>query len=223
MRTRIKFCGLTREADVDAAVAAGADALGFVFYPPSPRSVDFELAARLIRRLPPFVSAVGLFVNEDPADICRVANAVGLSHVQLHGDEPPEQLAEINRPVLKALRLGAGASPEGLVSSAQRFAQASGLLLDADSPGFGGAGHTFDWGLVAPVASAMPRPWVLSGGLSAENVGRAIALLQPSAVDVSSGIEALDGAGRPRKGLKDPARMLAFVQAVRQADERDCE
>lgn len=221
MRTRIKFCGLTREADVDAAVEAGADALGFVFYPPSPRAVDVAQAAALVRRLPAFVSAVGLFVNEDPAHINAVADAVGLSHVQLHGDEPPEQLLRIGRPVLKALRLGPGASPAGLVSSAQSYSKAAALLLDADSPGFGGAGHAFDWRLVAPVASKLGRPWVLSGGLHAENVAQALHLLRPSAVDVSSGIEALGADGRPQRGLKDPGRMLAFAKAVREADDAD--
>ncbi|MCO5401105.1 phosphoribosylanthranilate isomerase [Ralstonia soli] len=217
-RTRIKLCGLTQPADVDHAVALGADAIGLVFYPPSPRYVATERAAELARRAGPFVTVTGLFVNASADDVARVLDQVPLTLLQFHGDEPPEQCAEIadkvGLPWLRALRVQPGAD---LVEFADRFAAAQGLLLDAFVEGYGGGGHVFDWTLIPPqwlsqsaLPSAAPR-LVLSGGLSAQNVAGAIERVRPYAVDVSSGIEAA-------RGVKDHARMTAFVRAVREAD-----
>lgn len=220
-RTRIKLCGLTHPADVDHAVALGADAIGLVFYPPSPRSVTIERAAELARRAGPFVTVTGLFVNASADDVARVLDQVPLTLLQFHGDEPAELCAEIagkvGLPWLRALRVQPGAD---LVEFADRFATAQGLLLDAFVEGYGGGGHVFDWTLIPPqwlpqspslpTTSAAPR-LVLSGGLSAQNVAGAIERVRPYAVDVSSGIEAA-------RGVKDHARMTAFVRAVREAD-----
>lgn len=217
-RTRIKLCGLTQPADVDHAVALGADAIGLVFYPPSPRYVATERAAELARRADPFVTVTGLFVNASADDIARVLDQVPLTLLQFHGDEPPELCAEIagkvGLPWLRALRVQPGTD---LVEFADRFAAAQGLLLDAFVEGYGGGGHVFDWTLIPPQwlshsasPSVAPR-LVLSGGLSAQNVAGAIERVRPYAVDVSSGIEAA-------RGVKDHARMTAFVRAVREAD-----
>lgn len=219
-RTRIKLCGLTQQADVDHAVALGADAIGLVFYPPSPRYVATERAAELARRAGPFVTVTGLFVNASADDIARMLDQVPLTLLQFHGDETPEQCAEIagkvGLPWLRALRVQPGTD---LVEFADRFAAAQGLLLDAFVEGYGGGGHVFDWTLIPPQwlpqspslpTSAAPR-LVLSGGLSAQNVAGAIERVRPYAVDVSSGIEAA-------RGVKDHARMTAFVRAVREAD-----
>ncbi|CAG2152405.1 MULTISPECIES: phosphoribosylanthranilate isomerase [Ralstonia] len=217
-RTRIKLCGLTQPADVDHAVALGADAIGLVFYPPSPRYVATDRAAELARRAGPFVTVTGLFVNASADDVARVLDQVPLTLLQFHGDETPEQCAEIagkvGLPWLRALRVQPGAD---LVEFADRFAAAQGLLLDAFVEGYGGGGHVFDWTLIPPqwlshsaLPSAAPR-LVLSGGLSAQNVAGAIERVRPYAVDVSSGIEAA-------RGVKDHARMTAFVRAVREAD-----
>jgi phosphoribosylanthranilate isomerase len=211
MRTRIKFCGLVRPQDVDTAVALGVDAVGFVFYPPSPRSVDAELAASLRRRLPSFVRAVGLFVNESPEAIAAVTRAVGLDVLQLHGDEPAEVCASIShacdeRPWWKAIRMKVQAD---LLSSFSPFAAAECLLLDSFSEGFGGSGKAFDWSWIPP---ERPARIVMSGGLDAASVGAAIKAVRPFAVDVSSGIQG----DSPR--TKDPARMEHFVNAVLAAD-----
>ncbi len=201
---RIKICGLTREADVDAAVAAGADAIGFVFYPHSPRYVTPEQAAVLVRRLPPFVSAVGLFVNAAPDFVETVLAQVPLNILQFHGDEDEAACRRYHRPYLKAARV----TPElDLVQYASRFSSAQGLLLDAFVEGYGGGGKTFDWTLIP---SGLNCPIVLSGGLDAANVGDAVRRVRPAAVDVSSGVEAA-------KGIKDPAKIEAFVAAVRAA------
>lgn len=218
MRTRVKICGLTREGDVDAAVEAGADALGFVFYEKSPRYVSPHQARRLIQRLPPWVSPVGLFVNAAREVIESTADAVGLAMVQLHGDESPELCSAIGRPVIKAIRLGGVLNdPQALENLCDHYADCQSLLFDSDSSGFGGSGRRFDWGLLAPVLPRLGHRWVLSGGLGPEQVGAAIAKLMPPAVDVSSGVEEQDH-GEPRKGLKDAARMQAFLSAVSQAD-----
>ncbi|CCF99084.1 MULTISPECIES: phosphoribosylanthranilate isomerase [Ralstonia solanacearum species complex] len=220
-RTRIKLCGLTQPADVDHAVALGADAIGLVFYPPSPRSVTAEQAAELARLAGPFVTVTGLFVNASADDVARVLDRVPLTLLQFHGDETPEQCADIaarvGLPWLRAARVQPGTD---LVEFADRFAAAQGLLLDAFVEGYGGGGHVFDWTLIPPqwlsqspslpTTSAAPR-LVLSGGLNAQNVAGAIERVRPYAVDVSSGIEAA-------RGVKDRARMTAFVRAVREAD-----
>ncbi|WP_303784246.1 phosphoribosylanthranilate isomerase [Azovibrio restrictus] len=205
MPTRIKICGLTRPEDVDAAVAAGADAIGFVFYPQSPRHVTPGQAAALVRRLPPFVLAVGLFVNEEAARIQAILDQVPLNLLQFHGDEGPEDCARWGRPWIRAARVRPGLD---LLQYAARFSGARALLLDAFVEGYGGGGHVFDWRLIPP---DLPLPLILSGGLSPENVADAVRRVRPAAVDVSSGVEA-------GKGIKDHQRMADFVAAVRAAD-----
>jgi phosphoribosylanthranilate isomerase len=202
--TRIKICGLTREADVDVAVDAGADAVGFVFYPASPRYVTPARAAELVRRVPPFVSVVGLFVNAEAAAIEATLAQVPLDLLQFHGDEVPDACTRWARPYIRAVRVRAGLD---LVQYAASHPTARALLLDAFVDGYGGGGKTFDWSLVP---AGLSLPLVLSGGLVAENVGEAIRRLQPVAVDVSSGVEAA-------KGIKDAGKIRAFVAAVRAA------
>jgi phosphoribosylanthranilate isomerase len=206
-RTRIKVCGLTREADVDAAVEAGADAIGFVLYDKSPRHVSAERAGVLARRLPPFVTPVILLVNADADLRQRALNAVPNALLQFHGDESPAQCAASARPFLRAARMAPGLD---LADFARQFAGAQALLVDAHVEGYGGGGQVFDWSLL-PQPGQLPLPLVLSGGLHAGNVGEGIRRVRPWAVDVSSGVEA-------GKGLKDAALMRAFCQAVRLAD-----
>lgn len=205
-RTRIKICGLTREEDVDAAVAAGADAIGFVFYPPSPRYVTPARAAELARRIPPFVDVVGLFVNEAPESVEEVCRQVPINLLQFHGDEDPAYCRRFGRPYLRAARVRPGLD---LVEFAGSFPESRGLLLDAFVEGYGGGGHVFDWTLIPP---GLPGFLVLSGGLTAVNVGDAVRRVRPAAVDVSSGVEM-------GKGIKDHAKIAAFVAAVRAADQ----
>jgi phosphoribosylanthranilate isomerase len=216
-RTRIKMCGFTREADVLAACAAGADAIGFVLYPPSPRSVNIERAAELARWLPAFVTPVLLFVNDTPERIQSACSAVPGALLQFHGDESPEFCAAMSlatgRPHLKAARipLSEGADFD-LLEFALLHQQAQALLLDAHVDGYGGGGKTFHWSLLPPNVNAH---LVLSGGLTPANVGDGIRALRTRglslAVDVSSGIEAA-------KGLKDAEKIQQFVAAVRAAD-----
>lgn len=206
MRTRIKICGLTCETDVDAAVAAGADAIGFVLYPPSPRYVKPQRAAELARRIPPFVDVVGLFVNEAPAVVQAACDSLPINLLQFHGDEDADYCRQFSRPWLRAARVRPGLD---LVEFARSFSEARGLLLDAFVEGYGGGGHVFDWTLIPP---GLPGHLVLSGGLNADNVGDAIRRVRPVAVDVSSGVET-------GKGIKDHAKIAAFVAAVRKADE----
>ncbi|MBL8419340.1 MAG: phosphoribosylanthranilate isomerase [Dechloromonas sp.] len=206
MSTRIKICGLTREEDVDAAVAAGADAIGFVFYPASPRYLSPRRAAELVRRVPPFIDVVGLFVNEAPESLLAVCEAVPINLLQFHGDEDGAYCRQFARPYLRAARVGPGLD---LVEFARAFPDARGLLLDAFVEGYGGGGHVFDWSLIPP---ELPGFLVLSGGLTAANVGAAIERVRPVAVDVSSGVET-------GKGIKDHSKIAAFVAAVRNADE----
>ncbi|MDX9943798.1 MAG: phosphoribosylanthranilate isomerase [Azonexus sp.] len=210
MKTRIKICGLTRECDVDAAVAAGADAIGFVFYPPSPRYVTPQRAAELARRIPPFIDVVGLFVNAAPEDVLAICAQVPINLLQFHGDETPEYCQQFARPWLRAARVREGLD---LIEFARSFADARGLLLDAFVEGYGGGGHVFDWTLIPP---DLPGFLVLSGGLTADNVGQAIERVRPQAVDVSSGVEI---SGKAGKGIKDQDKIAAFVAAVRKADE----
>lgn len=228
-RTRVKICGLTRVEDLEAAVDAGADAVGLVFYPPSPRAVTPAQAAVLARSVPAWVSVVGLFVNTPASEIRAVADTVGLSHIQLHGDEKPEHYTNLGRPVVKAIRLPAlapgpaeagagGAVVESLLIESvawRRLTQA--VLFDADSAGFGGSGQSFDWGLLTQGTQSLGRHWVLSGGLGVHNIEEALRRLNPPAVDVSSGVEQLLD-GRLQKGMKDPVRIDAFMKAVRAVD-----
>ncbi len=206
-RTRIKICGLTRAADVDAAVAAGADAIGFVLYPKSPRAVTVARAAELARRLPPFVTPVLLLVNAGPAEVDAALQAVPHALLQFHGDETPAQCEAAARPYLRAARMAPGVD---LLDFAARFASAQALLLDAHVDGYGGGGKAFDWSLVPP---GVPLPVVLSGGLNAASVIDGVRRLRPWAVDVSSGVER-------EKGIKDAALMRRFCEAVREADDR---
>jgi len=204
--TRIKICGLTREEDVDAAVASGADAIGFVFYPPSPRYVQPQRAAELAKRIPPFVDVVGLFVNEAPETVRAVCRQVPINLLQFHGDEDTAYCQQFAHPYLRAARVRPGVD---LVEFARSFPDARGLLLDAFVEGYGGGGHVFDWTLIP---AGLPGFLVLSGGLTADNVGDAVRRVRPVAVDVSSGVEV-------GKGIKDHSKIAAFVAAVRKADE----
>lgn len=206
-RTRIKICGLTREADVQAAVEAGVDAVGFVFYDKSPRHVEVERAAQLAHGLPPFVTPVGLFVNAEPALIDRATAAIPGLLLQFHGDETPAECRRPGRAYLRAARMAPGID---LLDFARQFADAKGLLLDAVVEGYGGGGKVFDWSCVP---RDVPRPLVLSGGLHAANVIAGILQVRPWAVDVSSGVEAA-------KGIKDAAAIRRFCEAVREADAR---
>jgi phosphoribosylanthranilate isomerase len=206
-RTRIKICGLTREADVDAAVEAGADAIGFVLYAKSPRHVSIARAAELARRLPPFVTPVGLFVNAAADDIAAATAAIPQLVLQFHGDESPEECARPARPYIRAARMAPGLV---LLDFAARFSHAQALLLDAHVDGFGGGGKVFDWSLIMP---GVPLPVVLSGGLHAANVIEGILRVRPWAVDVSSGVESA-------KGIKDAVEVRRFCAAVREADAR---
>jgi phosphoribosylanthranilate isomerase len=204
-RTRVKMCGLTREADVQAAVAHGVDALGLVFYPPSPRAVSVEQAQALARHVPPFVTLVGLFVNASPADIAHVRAHVPLQLLQFHGDEAESDCQGHGLPWIRALRVRPGID---LLKSASAHPGASGLLVDTFTDAYGGSGQTFDWSLLP---FSFDRPLILSGGLGPENVASAIGQIRPWAVDVSSGIERT-------KGVKDPEKIAAFMAGVRNAD-----
>ena len=214
-RTRIKICGLTREADVDAAVQAGADAIGFVLYPQSPRFVTPERAAELAARLPTFITPVLLFVNASPVFIAQGVEAVPNALLQFHGDETPADCLASGRPFMRAARIPTG--PAGtafdLLKYAQDFAAAQAILLDAHVDGYGGGGQSFDWTAFPwshPLLNASSR-LVLSGGLDAANAIDGISRVRPWAVDVSSGVEV-------SKGIKDPEKMHRFVAAVRAAD-----
>ncbi|WP_287368747.1 phosphoribosylanthranilate isomerase [Thauera sp.] len=204
-RTRIKICGLTRPQDVRAAVEHGADAVGFVFYPPSPRAVGIELAAELVALLPPFVTSVGLFVNASGEEVSAVLDRVPLQLLQFHGDETDAQCARHGRPWIKAARMRPGVD---LVEFSSLHPRASGVLVDAFVDGYGGGGKTFDWSLIP---AGFERPLVLSGGLDADNVVEAVRRVRPWAVDVSSGVESA-------KGIKDAAKIAAFIAGVRNAD-----
>lgn len=221
MRTRVKICGLTRAEDVRAAVAAGADAIGLVFYPDSPRAVGVEAARALLQEVPPWVARVGLFVNANRANILETAQAVGLSHLQLHGDESPADCQDLGLPVIKAIRVSAAlvADSARLIKLVSGFEGCAGLLFDSDSAGFGGSGEAFDWSALSPLAEQLGSRWVLSGGLGPENVARAIGQLAPPAVDVSSGVEQRIG-DVVQRGVKDALRMDAFMTAVAEADRK---
>ena len=219
-RTRIKICGLTREQDVDAAVAAGVDAIGFVMYAPSPRAVTVERAAELALRLPAFVTPVLLFVNETPETMAHACVQVPGAWLQFHGDETPDHCRKIARALgrrwIRAARIPletpAGEEPFDLLKYAQDYSDAQAVLLDAHVDGYGGGGKTFNWSQLPLNVNAH---LVLSGGLNAANVTDGIRALRHHglslAVDVSSGVESA-------KGIKDVAKMVEFVRAVRAAD-----
>ncbi len=207
---RVKICGITNWADARLAIDAGADALGFNFYPPSPRCVTPAQAWGIIRRLPPFVEAVGVFVDWLPDAIEALARAVGLSAIQLHGDEWPAVVANLaaSRPVIKAFRVRRGFQPATLA----RYRRASAFLLDGFRQGLrGGTGEQFDW-RIARRAHRYGRI-ILAGGLGPENVAQAIDEVRPFAIDVCSGIEA-------RPGKKDPGRLRELMREVEAANYR---
>lgn len=204
-RVRVKICGITRIEDALHAAAEGADAIGLVFHRDSPRAVTAETARAIAGAVPPFVARTGLFVNADAALVRSVLESVPLDLLQFHGDEPAEYCRAFGRTYIKAIRMAAGVDLAALES---RYADAAAVLLDTHVPGTpGGTGRTFDWGLV-PVARRLPV--ILAGGLTPQNVGDAIRRARPWAVDVSGGVEA----GR---GVKDPARISAFIAAAREA------
>lgn len=200
---RIKICGITRIEDALAAIAAGADAIGFVFYAKSPRAVTPAQARAIIAALPPFVTTVGLFVDMPRAELTRLLAEVPLDLLQFHGDEGPEDCAGYGRPYIKALRVKPG---DDVAAAISRYPAASGILLDTYVPGTpGGTGEAFDWSLVPRDAA---KPLILAGGLTPENVGDAVRQVRPYAVDVSGGVEA-------SKGIKDAAKIQAFIQRAR--------
>jgi phosphoribosylanthranilate isomerase len=208
MRTRIKICGLRDPAHARLAASEGADAIGLVFHPASPRFVAVEEAARVMVELPPFVMAVGLFVDTPEAEIRAVLARVRLDLLQFHGEETPAECERYGVPYLRAVRMEEGVD---LVEYAHRFSRAKALLLDAHVPGIpGGTGRRFDWGRIP---RELPIPFVLSGGLDSENVSQAIRETRPWAVDVSSGVES-------QRGMKDPAKITAFIRSVQREDVR---
>jgi len=206
MATRIKICGITRRLDAVVAARLGAHAVGLMFYENSPRFVDLDTAREVIEGLPPFVSRVGVFVNPDEQYVREILRALHLDLLQFHGEESPQFCAEFDMPYIKAIRVKKGLD---LLQYASRYRDAKGLLLDAHiNRAYGGTGEVFDWGLVPRNLSL---PIVLSGGLNAENVARAIRQVRPWAVDVSSGVESA-------KGIKDAAKIAAFIKEARDAD-----
>ena len=201
MRTRVKICGITRREDALAVIAAGADAIGLVFYPASPRAVTASQATEIIAQLPPFITIVGLFVNEDAEMVAEITAQVGLDRLQFHGDETPEYCRQFDRPYFKVFRMREGID---LAKEAAKYNDASAILLDSYQPNIpGGTGETFDWQRIAMI----PQPLILAGGLSAQNVATAIDTAHPYAVDVSGGVELT-------KGIKDAAKIAAFMQEV---------
>jgi len=199
---RSKICGITRIEDALAAVEAGADAIGFVFYPKSPRAVTVQQVRAIIAALPPFISTVGLFVNASRCELNETLDAVPLDLLQFHGDETPEQCEGYHRPFIKALRVQAG---DDIAASCRLYSNASGILLDTFVSGVpGGTGETFDWALIP---DGLEKPIILAGGLTSANVAQAIAQVRPYAVDVSGGVE-------KSKGIKDHDKIRAFMSAV---------
>ena len=207
MRTRVKICGITREQDALGAVQLGADAIGLVFYPPSPRAVTIEQAANIVSRLPPFITVVALFVDASRDAIAAVLDQVRIDLIQFHGNETPEDCSGHGRPWIKAVRMQENAD---LHAIKERYADASALLLDAYQAGKpGGTGTVFDWSRIpADIAPSI----VLAGGLSAENIESAIQQVKPYAVDVSGGVE-------QSKGIKDADRIAAFIRGVECANQ----
>jgi phosphoribosylanthranilate isomerase len=217
-RTRVKICGITRVDDALAASSAGADAIGLVFWPGTPRKVEFEQARAIAAAVPAFVTVVGLFVDPQPAEVHATLDAVPLDILQFHGDEPQALCASFTRPYIKAVPVRQDVD---LLQYASRYRDARGLLFDAFEPGGmpGGTGRTFDWqALATRLEAGLAQPLILSGGLAPHNVGAAIRALRPWAVDVSSGVEESDADGSPHRGIKDPAKIAAFIRGVRDAD-----
>ncbi|WP_043308268.1 phosphoribosylanthranilate isomerase [Pseudomonas sp. ML96] len=200
---RVKICGITRAEDALAAVAAGADAIGLVFYAKSPRAVDVEQAHSILAALPPFVTTVGLFVDIERAELERILARVPLDLLQFHGDESVQDCEGFNRPYIKALRVKAG---DDIAAQVNTYPSAQGILLDTYVEGVpGGTGEAFDWSLVP---QALSKPVILAGGLRPDNVAAAVAQVRPYAVDVSGGVEA-------SKGIKDAEKIGAFIRAAR--------
>jgi phosphoribosylanthranilate isomerase len=204
LRTRVKICGITRPGDALAAAHAGADAIGLVFYPPSPRYLSLERAREIRDVLPPFVQTVALFVNADGAQVSQVIGRVHPAMLQFHGDEAPEFCAQFGLPFVKACRMKEGVSA---LEYLRPFSRAAAWLFDSHVPEYGGVGESFDWSLVP----ATDKPVILSGGLSRDKVADAIRRVRPWGVDVSSGVESA-------KGIKDAAKIAAFIAEVRNAD-----
>ena len=208
MRTRVKICGFTRVDDAVIAAGLGVDAIGLVFYPPSPRNVIIEQAVAIRQALPAFVSVVGLFVNAEPAFINAVLGQLSIDCLQFHGDEPAEACRIYDKPYIKAIRMKADTN---LTELADQYADAAGLLLDAYHPGIqGGTGSGFDWELIKNQGKL---PIILAGGLSPDNAELAVQQVRPYALDVSSGVEA-------EKGIKDAAKMAEFIKKTNQATEQ---
>ena len=204
MRTRVKICGITRRQDAEFAVKSGADAIGLVFYEPSPRAVTMAQAAAITAQLPPFVSAVGLFVNATAEKVRQTLEQVPLSLLQFHGNESAEYCAQFNMPYIKAVRMQ---TETDLIQADEHFAEASALLLDSYQQGVpGGTGQTFDWSMI----TAVSKPLILAGGLTTETVAEAIRQVSPYAVDVSGGVE-------ESKGLKSNNKISAFMREVANA------
>lgn len=204
---RSKICGITRIEDALAAVEAGADAIGFVFYAKSPRAVSVQQARAIIQGLPPFVTTVGLFVNASRCELGEILDAVPLDLLQFHGDEVVADCEGWHRPYIKALRVKAG---DDIAAAVDAYPSASGVLLDTYVEGVpGGTGEAFDWSLIPQTLS---KPLILAGGLTPENVADAVARVKPYAVDVSGGVEA-------SKGIKDHAKIRAFINAVRRSSQ----
>lgn len=216
MRTRVKICGITRVEDAVAAAREGADAIGLVFWSGTPRHVSHKQAREVAAALPAFVTVVGLFVDPTPDAVRATLEDVPLDLLQFHGNESPEMCASFGRPYIKAVHVKAGVD---LLHYASRYDDAIGLLFDAFEPGGlpGGTGTVFDWNALP---TSLPRPLILSGGLTPQNVAAAIRQVRPWAVDVSSGVEAVGADGKPRKGVKDAAKIAAFIRGVRDADVR---
>jgi phosphoribosylanthranilate isomerase len=206
MATAVKICGITRVEDGLAAARAGAHAIGLVFHPASPRFVTVERAREVALSLPPFITAVALFVNPDVATVRAVLRQVPVQLLQFHGEEPPALCEQFDVPYIKAVRMAPGTD---LLQYATRYRGAKALLVDSFRNGvYGGSGHAFDW---KSVPRDLPLPVVLAGGLTAQNVGEAVRIVRPWAVDVSSGVER-------QKGIKDPELMVAFIRGARDAD-----
>jgi len=205
VRTRVKVCGITRPADARAAAEAGADAIGLVFYPPSPRYLSVERAFEIRDALPPFVQTVALFVNPDAAQVAQVIGRIKPGLLQFHGEESPAFCSQFGVPYVKACRV----KPQvDALEYLRPFSHAAAWLFDSYVPEYGGVGESFDWSLLP---AARDKPVILSGGLARDNVGEAIRRVRPWGVDVSSGVESA-------KGIKDPAKIAAFIAEVRHAD-----
>jgi len=201
MRTRVKICGITTPEDALLAARCGADAIGLVFYPPSPRNVSLEQAREILAAVPAFVTTVGLFVDADSDYVQQLLQQLKLDLLQFHGDETPEYCSQFSRPYIKALRMQPGLNISQLANS---YSDARGILLDAWVPGIpGGTGQSFDWQQIPE----LNRPLILAGGLSATNVADAINMVKPWAVDVSGGVE-------QAKGKKSPTKVQKFMQAA---------